>query len=69
MEAEATSAPVDERSQTGLGLGLVKEIVEARGGRLHAGRSREGGALLVARLPLASPGQLATTDPAGPPVA
>ena len=60
LEAGTTSAPVDERSQTGLGLGLVKEIVTARGGRLHAGRSREGGALLVARLPLTAASQVTT---------
>ena len=64
LEAGASSAPVDERSQTGLGLGLVKEIVAARGGRLHAGRSREGGALLVARLPLTTPSQVPHVDPA-----
>jgi K+-sensing histidine kinase KdpD len=66
LDPAPTSPPVDERSQTGLGLGLVREVVEARGGRLHAGRSREGGALLVARLPLTSPGPLATTDRVGP---
>ncbi|WP_296607252.1 HAMP domain-containing sensor histidine kinase [Nocardioides sp.] len=41
----------DPLSQTGLGLGLVQEILKARGGRLRAGRSDEGGALLVLRLP------------------
>jgi signal transduction histidine kinase len=66
LGAEASSAPLDERSQTGLGLGLVKEIVAARGGRLHAGTSREGGALLVARLPLRSPGQLPDADAGTP---
>lgn len=44
----------DELSQTGLGLGIVLEIVERRGGRLHAGRSREGGAELTLILPLAA---------------
>lgn len=34
----------DPRSQTGLGLSLVREVVESRGARLVAGRSREGGA-------------------------
>ncbi len=33
----------DPRSQTGLGLSLVREVVESRGARLVAGRSREGG--------------------------
>lgn len=41
----------DPLSQTGLGIGLVREIVEARQGRLLAGRAREGGALFVVRLP------------------
>lgn len=49
------SAPTDELSQTGLGLDLVRDIVEARRGRLLAGRSREGGALLLARMPTVSP--------------
>jgi signal transduction histidine kinase len=34
----------DPRSQTGLGLSLVREVVESRGARLVAGRSPEGGA-------------------------
>jgi signal transduction histidine kinase len=33
----------DTRSQTGLGLSLVREVVESRGARLVAGPSREGG--------------------------
>ena len=33
----------DPRSQTGLGLSLVREVVESRGARLVAGVSREGG--------------------------
>jgi signal transduction histidine kinase len=45
----------DARSQTGLGIGLVQEIVEARGGRVVAGRSREGGALVLLTLPLPAP--------------
>jgi signal transduction histidine kinase len=49
---EPGSATPDPRSQTGLGIGLVREIVEARQGRLLAGRSREGGALLALRLPV-----------------
>lgn len=47
----------DQRSQTGLGIGLVQEIVEARGGRVVAGRSREGGALVLMNLPLPVPRQ------------
>ena len=58
------AGPADGRSQTGLGLSLVRDIVHARHGRLYAGRSREGGALMVARLPVTSP---AGFDPAAPP--
>ena len=47
--AERTPDPL---SQTGLGIGLVQEILEAREGRLLAGRSREGGALFVIYLPV-----------------
>ena len=51
------AGPTDGRSQTSLGLSLVRDIVQARHGRLYAGRSREGGALLVARLPALGPGR------------
>lgn len=40
----------DPLSQTGLGLALVHEVVAARGGRLLAGRSAEGGALVLMML-------------------
>lgn len=43
---------LDAHAQTGLGIGLVQEIVEARGGRVCVGRSREGGALVLVLLPL-----------------
>ncbi len=43
--------PSDPRSQTGLGLSLVREIVESRGGTIHAGRGTEGGAVVTLRLP------------------
>lgn len=46
----------DTLSQTGLGLGIVLEIVERRGGRLHAARAAEGGAELTMVLPTATPG-------------
>ncbi len=49
---QAPHGDLDARSQTGLGMGLVQEIVEARGGRVCAGRSREGGALVMMLLPL-----------------
>ncbi len=42
----------DPRSQTGLGIGLVQDIVESRRGLVFAGQSREGGALVVTRSPL-----------------
>jgi signal transduction histidine kinase len=43
---DTTEQPIitDPRSQTGLGLSLVREGVEWRGGRLLAGRAAEGGA-------------------------
>jgi len=45
----------DELSQTGLGLGLVRTVVEARNGRLVAGIAPEGGALMTMCLPETSP--------------
>ena len=45
---------------TGLGLSIVQEVVLERGGRLAAGSSEEGGALLVIVLPHAD-----TFTPAG----
>jgi signal transduction histidine kinase len=44
-------AETDPLSQTGLGLHLVREAAGARGGRLVAGRSAEGGALLLMVVP------------------
>jgi signal transduction histidine kinase len=41
----------DPLSQTGLGLHLVREAAAGRGGRLVAGRSGDGGALLVMAVP------------------
>jgi two-component system OmpR family sensor kinase len=43
--------PTDPRSQTGLGLSLVREIVESRGGGIRAGTGPEGGAVVTLRLP------------------
>ena len=57
------AGPADGRSQTGLGLSLVRDILQARQGRLYAGRSREGGALMVARLPVTSPVGLGPDSP------
>lgn len=52
--------PRDELSQSGLGLGLVRGVVAARGGRLRAGVAPEGGALLVMQFP-AEPTRAAPT--------
>ena len=49
---EHDPAAPDPHSQTGLGLGIVREVVEPRGGRVLAGRSREGGALVLLMLPV-----------------
>lgn len=55
----------DELSQTGLGLGLVLEIVERRGGRLEAGRAREGGACLTMVVPARPQSPVAVAHVAG----
>jgi signal transduction histidine kinase len=47
----ATFTAADPKSQTGLGLGLVREAVAARGGKILAGRSDEGGASVLMVLP------------------
>ncbi len=49
---------MDSRSQTGLGLSLVQEMVSPYAGRLVAGRSREGGALVLMALPQALHGDV-----------
>ncbi|GIG21339.1 hypothetical protein Cch01nite_20630 [Cellulomonas chitinilytica] len=61
-------APRDELSQTGLGLSLVRTMVTSRGGRLVAGRSPEGGALMLMRLPVdaRAPATAAPAAPAAP---
>ncbi|WP_407341852.1 sensor histidine kinase [Pengzhenrongella phosphoraccumulans] len=46
--------PRDELSQTGLGLGLVRGVVNARGGHLRAGTAAEGGAQLSVEIPVTS---------------
>ena len=52
---DVTEPPRDALSQTGLGLGLVRGVAAARGGRLVAGTAPEGGALMLLQLPLATP--------------
>jgi signal transduction histidine kinase len=47
----ATLTVADPKAQTGLGLGLVREAVAARGGKILAGRSDEGGASVLMILP------------------
>lgn len=59
LVADATSSQ-DPRARTGLGLSLVREIVESRRGRLEAGSAPEGGALVTLTLPLGR------TAPVGP---
>jgi signal transduction histidine kinase len=44
-------AAEDPKSQTGLGLALVQDAAEFRGGRLVAGRAQEGGALVLMAIP------------------
>ena len=51
LEGFADPTTRDELSQTGLGLGLVRSVATARGGRLYADRAVEGGALLVLEIP------------------
>ncbi len=43
-----------QHSENGLGLSIVQEVVRERGGRLAAGRSEEGGALLLIVVPHAA---------------
>ena len=47
--------PRDALSQTGLGLGLVRAVVAARGGQLVASTAPEGGALLLMQFPVSAP--------------
>ena len=63
--AADADAPRDDLSQTGLGLGLVRGVVAARGGRLRAGAAPEGGAMVAMQFPVDSPmGPVLTEAPA-----
>ena len=48
---DAAYLTADPKSQTGLGLALVREVAQGCGGRLVAGTSGEGGALVAVSLP------------------
>lgn len=52
QQVQGIAPPVDERSGTGLGLSLVREIIESRGGEVRACRAPEGGAMILLNLPL-----------------
>ncbi|HET8599102.1 MAG TPA: HAMP domain-containing sensor histidine kinase [Segeticoccus sp.] len=56
----------DALSQTGLGMGIVLEVVERRGDRLQAARAPEGGAELTLVLPAATPAAHVLPVPAAP---
>ncbi|HET6652212.1 MAG TPA: HAMP domain-containing sensor histidine kinase [Nocardioides sp.] len=73
LVADASSNQ-DPRARTGLGLSLVREIVESRQGRLEAGVAPEGGALVTLTLPISDrspvraepPRSVAVAEPAEP---
>ena len=56
--------PTDARSRTGLGLSLVREVVESRGGGIAAGAGPEGGAMVTLRLPYVAPRPAPRREPA-----
>jgi signal transduction histidine kinase len=54
-EAGGDHVVEDPKAQTGLGLALVQDAAEFRGGRLVAGRAQEGGALVMMAVPRSDP--------------
>ena len=48
---------------TGLGLAIVSAVAQSHGGSVEAGESKSGGALFVARIPLASAPKKTVTKP------
>ncbi len=46
----------DSRTQTGLGLGIVRTVAVARGGRLVVEEAHEGGAFIAISVPVEGPG-------------
>ena len=59
-------AVIDPLAQTGLGLELVREVAGAAGGRVAAGRSAEGGALVLAVVPVEEPVAATLARPEAP---
>jgi two-component system OmpR family sensor kinase len=58
----AGMSTVDLLAGTGLGLNIVREVAQARGGVLSAWRAPEGGAALTFTLPLRPPAEVRTMD-------
>jgi signal transduction histidine kinase len=63
----ATFTAADPKAQTGLGLGLVREAVAARGGKILAGRSDDGGASVLMVLPTGDREAVSASWPEGHP--
>jgi signal transduction histidine kinase len=61
--SDLLQASRDSLSQTGLGLGLVRSVAHARGGRVVAAGAPEGGALVCLVIPERMPKGLAVQSP------